>query len=196
MNRRIKKKVAKRQLIKAMQDLNFPDVKFSILVEPEEEKFTEEGCDRIEFLISTNPGEAVKPLWQVASGGELSRIMLAFKTVFAKEEGTATLIFDEIDTGISGRTAWMVSEKLGKLSLDHQIICITHLPQIAAMADTHFMIQKNVVEDRTVTEIVGLSEEESLSELARLLGSGSVTDAVMTNAREMKDLATKTKSDL
>ena len=188
--------VLTKELIKAMQDLNFPDVKFSILVEPEEEKFTEEGYDRIEFLISTNPGEAVKPLWQVASGGELSRIMLAFKTVFAKEEGTATLIFDEIDTGISGRTAWMVSEKLGKLSLDHQIICITHLPQIAAMADTHFMIQKNVVEDRTVTEIVGLSEEESLSELARLLGSGSVTDAVMTNAREMKDLATKAKSDL
>ncbi len=185
-----------KELIKAMQDLNFPDVNFSILVEPEEEKFTEEGYDRIEFLISTNPGEGKKPLWQVASGGELSRIMLAFKTVFAKEEGTATLIFDEIDTGISGKTAWMVSEKLGKLSLDHQIICITHLPQIAAMADTHFLIQKNVVDERTVTEITGLSEEESLSELARLLGSGSVTDAVLTNAREMKALAQKSKADL
>ena len=189
-------KVLSKELIKAMQDLNFPDVKFSILVEPEEEKFSEEGYDKIEFLISTNPGEDIKPLWQVASGGELSRIMLAFKTVFAKEEGTGTLIFDEIDTGISGKTAWMVSEKLGKLSVDHQIICITHLPQIAAMADTHFMIQKNVISDRTVTEITGLSESESLSELARLLGSGNVTEAVLTNAREMKALAQKSKADL
>lgn len=189
-------KVLSKELIKAMQDLNFPDVKFSILVEPEEEKFSEEGYDKIEFLISTNPGEDIKPLWQVASGGELSRIMLAFKTVFAKEEGTGTLIFDEIDTGISGKTAWMVSEKLGKLSVDYQIICITHLPQIAAMADTHFMIQKNVISDRTVTEITGLSESESLSELARLLGSGNVTEAVLTNAREMKALAQKSKADL
>ena len=173
--------------------MNFLDVDFSILVEPEKEKFSEEGFDKIEFLISTNPGEAKKPLWQIASGGELSRIMLAFKTVFADEEGTDTLIFDEIDTGISGKTAWKVSEKLGRLSMDHQIICITHLPQIAAMADTHFMIEKNVKQERTVTEIISLSEEESLGELARLLGSGNVTEAVLTNAREMKEMACKSK---
>ncbi len=191
--RKTSAEILSQKLIKAMIDLNFLDVDFSIRVEPEEEKFTEEGYDKIEFLISTNPGEAKKPLWQVASGGELSRIMLAFKTVFADREGTDTLIFDEIDTGISGKTAWKVSEKLGSLSADHQIICITHLPQIAAMADTHFMIEKNVKQERTVTEIISLSEKESLGELARLLGSGNVTEAVMTNAKEMKEMAQKTK---
>ena len=134
-----------------------------------------------------------KPLQQIASGGELSRIMLAFKTVFADQEETETLVFDEIDTGISGKTAWKVSEKLGKLSSDHQVICITHLPQIAAMADAHFLIEKQVRDDRTVTRIEALDQEKSLAELARLLGSGSVTEAVLMNAREMKELAAKTK---
>jgi DNA repair protein RecN (Recombination protein N) len=170
------------------------EVDFSIDVEAEEEHFTEEGYDRIQFMISTNPGEKKKPLADVASGGELSRIMLAFKTVFADEEGTHTLIFDEIDTGISGRTAWKVSEKLGQLADNHQIICITHLPQIAAMADSHYLIEKQVKQERTVTEIKRLDEEESLGELARLLGSGRVTEAVLTNAREMKAMAQKTKN--
>ncbi len=181
------------KLTEALIDLNFLDVDFSILVLPDEEHFGEDGYDEIEFLISTNPGEKKKPLQQVASGGELSRIMLAFKTVFADEEGTNTLIFDEIDTGISGRTAWKVSEKLGQLSSKHQIICITHLPQIAAMADTHFMIEKQVINERTVTQMKALDEEESLGELARLLGSGHVTEAVLSNAREMKEMADKVK---
>ena len=120
--------------------------------------------------------------------------MLAFKTVFADEEGTDTLIFDEIDTGISGKTAWKVSEKMGQLSGKHQIICITHLPQIAAMADAHYLIEKQVKKERTVTDIHSLSKEESLNELARLLGSGSVTQAVLTNAQEMKEMAEKTKN--
>ena len=182
------------KLSAAMEDLNFIDVDFSIEVEPEEEHVSEDGYDKITFMISTNPGERKKPLAEIASGGELSRIMLAFKTVFADEEGTDTLIFDEIDTGISGKTAWKVSEKLGKLAGDHQIICITHLPQIASMADSHYLIEKQVKQERTVTDIRSLSEEESLSELARLLGSGSVTEAVMTNAREMKEMAQKTKN--
>lgn len=182
------------KLSAAMEDLNFIDVDFSIEVEPEEEHISEDGYDKITFMISTNPGEKKKPLAEIASGGELSRIMLAFKTVFADEEGTDTLIFDEIDTGISGKTAWKVSEKLGKLSGDHQIICITHLPQIAAMADSHYLIEKQVKQERTVTDIRSLSEEESLSELARLLGSGGMTEAVMTNAREMREMAQKTKN--
>ncbi len=182
-----------KKLTDALIDLNFLDVDFEILVKPDEEKVSEDGYDDIEFLISTNPGEAKKPLQQVASGGELSRIMLAFKSVFADEEGTNTLIFDEIDTGISGRTAWKVSEKLGQLSAGHQIICITHLPQIAAMADTHFLIEKQVINDRTVTGIHKLSEEESLTEMARLLGSGNVTEAVLGNAREMKEMARNVK---
>lgn len=178
----------------AMIDLNFLDVEFSISVVAEEEKFTPEGYDKVEFLISTNPGEELRPLWQIASGGELSRIMLAFKTVFADRDGTDTLVFDEIDTGISGMTAWKVSEKLGKLSKDHQILCITHLPQIAAMADTHFLIRKGIKDTRTVTAIQELSEEESLKELARLLGSGSLTKAVLENAKEMKERAVLVKA--
>ena len=177
----------------AMIDLNFLDVEFTISVVPEEGNYTAEGYDKVEFLISTNPGEAMRPLWQIASGGELSRIMLAFKTVFADKDGTDTLVFDEIDTGISGVTAWKVSEKLGRLSKDHQIICITHLPQIAAMADSHFLIEKGVKEERTVTDLRLLTQEESLKELARLLGSGSLTEAVLSNAREMKEKAALSK---
>lgn len=183
-----------KKLTKAMVDLNFIDVDFSIEVYPKEDALSEDGYDKIEFLISTNPGEGKKPLQQVASGGELSRIMLAFKTVLADKDGTDTLIFDEIDTGISGKTAWKVAEKLGQLSGNHQIICITHLPQIAAMSDSHYLIEKQVKGERTVTDIGRLKEKESLDELARLLGSGSVTEAVLSNAREMKSLAQEAKA--
>lgn len=188
--------VLSKKLEEAMIDLNFLDVDFEIVVRADEDKISEDGYDEITFLISTNPGEAKKPLQQIASGGELSRIMLAFKTVLADEEETDTLIFDEIDTGISGKTAWKVSEKMGQLSANHQIVCITHLPQIAAMADSHYLIEKQVIKERTVTGISLLSEEQSLHELARLLGSGNVTEAVLTNAKEMKDLALKSKNSL
>ena len=177
----------------AMIDLNFLDVEFLISITSNEEEFSADGYDKVEFLISTNPGEALNPMWQIASGGELSRIMLAFKTVFADKDETDTLVFDEIDTGISGKTAWKVSEKLGRLSRNHQIICITHLAQIAAMADTHFMIEKNVINERTVTNIRQISGEESLNELARLLGSGELTEAVLSNAKEMQEAAGKVK---
>ena len=151
------------------------------------------GYDEAEFLISTNPGEPVKPLRAVASGGELSRIMLALKTVLADTDEIPTLIFDEVDTGISGRTAQMVSEKLKEISKSHQVICITHLPQIASMADCHFEIAKSVQKGKTVTKIRRLKEEESIDELARLLGGAKITDAVRQNAREMKELAGKTR---
>lgn len=182
------------KLKEAMIDLNFLDVEFSISVTAKEESFASDGYDKVEFLISTNPGEVLKPMWQIASGGELSRIMLAFKTVFADKEGTDTLVFDEIDTGISGKTAWKVSEKLGRLSRKHQVICITHLAQIAAMADVHFLIEKKVVNERTVTNIREIAGDESLGELARLLGSGSLTQAVLDNAREMQDAAREVKA--
>lgn len=181
------------QLKEAMAELNFQDVKFDISVTAAEDSFTQDGYDQVEFLISTNPGEAVRPLWQIASGGELSRIMLAFKTVFADRDETDTLIFDEIDTGISGKTAWKVAEKLGRLSRDHQIICITHLAQIASMADCHFLIEKGISKERTVTGIRNLSEADSLNELARLLGSGEMTKAVLENAKEMKESARTVK---
>ncbi len=182
------------KLKEAMIDLNFLDVEFSISVVPEEEHFTSEGYDQVEFFISTNPGEAKRPLWQIASGGELSRIMLAFKSVFVDRDETDTLVFDEIDTGISGKTAWKVAGKLGELSKDHQIICITHLAQIASMADAHFLIEKSVKEERTTTDIRELSPEESLNELARLLGSGEMTKAVLENAREMRENAKTVKN--
>ena len=181
------------KLKEAMIDLNFLNVDFSISVTPMEEEFHADGYDQVEFLISTNPGEMLRPLWQIASGGELSRIMLAFKTVFADRDETDTLVFDEIDAGISGKTAWKVAEKLGRLSKNHQIICITHLPQIASMEDVHFLIEKNVKGERTTTDIRLLDEEESQGELARLLGSGEMTRAVLENAKEMKENARKVK---
>lgn len=172
----------------ALRELNFLDVRFDMEFKALDH-FTAGGADEAEFVISTNPGEPLKPLGQVASGGELSRIMLAIKTVLADTDDIPTLIFDEIDAGISGRTAQMVSEKLKVIAGSHQVICITHLPQIAAMADCHFEIVKSAEGGRTVTRIRRLDEEASVRELARLLGGAKITDAVMENAREMKRMA-------
>ena len=187
-------KVLAEQMKQALIDLNFLDVQFRIDVIPDEEHITSSGYDEVVFMISTNPGEQLRPLSEIASGGELSRIMLALKTVFADQDDIASLIFDEIDTGISGVTAWKVSEKLGKLAASHQIICITHLPQIAAMYDRHFLIQKGLSDSRTITSISRLSDDESIDELGRMLGAGEVTDAVRQNAREMRNKALKTKA--
>ena len=144
-------------------------------------------------MISTNPGQAVRPLHEIASGGELSRIMLALKSVSAQADGVDTLIFDEIDTGISGRTAWRVSEKLSRLSEAHQVICITHLPQIAAMADSHFVIEKETDGSSTQTEIRKLSEEGTKEELARLLGADSLSEKALENAGELRKQAENIK---
>ncbi len=180
-------------LKKALLDLNFENVEFDIQIRPDTENMAADGYDDVEFMISTNRGEAMKPLSQVASGGELSRIMLALKTVLADKDDIQTLIFDEIDTGISGKTAWKVSEKLGILGMSHQVICITHLPQIAARADVHFLIEKNEKEERTVTTINKITGQDSLKELARMLGGDRLTEAALQNAKEMKDLARNTK---
>ena len=180
------------QIKKALEDLNFLDVVFEMEIE-RLDHFTPAGYDEARFLISTNPGEPAKPLGQVASGGELSRIMLAIKTVLADTDDIPTLIFDEIDTGISGITAQKVSEKLAYIARTHQVICITHLPQIAAMADVHFLIEKRAWEGRTATAIRSLDRSEEVEELARLLGGAKITDAVRQNAVEMKELADRTK---
>ena len=176
----------------ALEDLNFLDVRFEMQFE-ELGYYTANGVDEPEFMISTNPGEPVKPLGKVASGGELSRIMLAIKTVLADNDAIETLIFDEIDSGISGRTAQMVSEKMNVLGRNHQIICITHLPQIAAMADAHYLIEKSVENSTTVSHIRLLNEEESIDELSRMLGGVEITDKVRESAREMKQLALQKK---
>ena len=178
------------KIIAVLQGLNFLDVKFEIQFNKKAE-FHENGMDEIEFMISTNPGEALRPLIKIASGGELSRIMLGIKTILASKDKIDTLIFDEIDTGISGKTAQLVAERMKELSRCHQIICITHLPQIAAMADSHYLIQKSVVDEKTHTGITHLSEEDSVQELARMLSGSEITTAVLENARELKKMNRK-----
>lgn len=191
----IRKDYAKKlsdQIVAALVDLNFLDVRFEIafkkLTEP-----NENGGDEVCFMISTNPGLPLRPLASVASGGELSRIMLAIKAVMADKDAVETLIFDEIDTGISGRTAQKVSEKMAVIAKNHQLLCITHLAQIAAMADQHYIIEKKPANSKTVTNIGLLSEEESVQELARILGGARITDTVLESAREMKELAESMK---
>ena len=190
------RKKASRTLVKKIRqglvDLNFLDVEFDMEFE-KLDHFTPSGWDGAQFLISTNPGQPMRPLKDVASGGELSRIMLAIKTVLADSDDIPTLIFDEIDTGISGRTAQKVSEKLMLIAKSHQVICITHLPQIAAMADSHFEIAKSASQGRTITTIRLLDRQASVEELARLLGGARITEAVLKNAGEMKELADRTK---
>ena len=177
----------------ALQDLNFSDVQFELAFE-QMEQFAASGYDTCEFMISLNLGEALKALTKVASGGELSRIMLAMKSVLADQDEIPTLIFDEIDTGISGRTAQMVSEKMAQIGANHQILCITHLSQIAAMADAHFLIEKSVEDGRTQTKIRELGREDIYNELARMLGGAEITSAVLQNAKEMKQLADNVKT--
>ena len=177
----------------ALEDLNFIDVQFTMEF-TRLPHYTAGGYDEAEFLISTNPGLPMRPLGNVASGGELSRIMLAIKSVLADTDDIPTLIFDEIDSGISGRTAQMVAEKLNHIAEKHQVICITHLPQIAAMADRHFEIAKAAEDGMTTTRIRQLGEEQMVEELARLLGGARITRSVYDNAREMKALAKARKS--
>ena len=175
-----------------MQELGFLDTRFTFRFEKKKE-ISEKGLDEVESYVSLNPGEPLRPLREVGSGGELSRIMLSIKTVLADTDAVPTLIFDEIDTGISGRTAEKVGEKLEKIAKNHQVILITHLPQIAAKADRHFLIEKNVQEGKTKTEIHALNEEASVKELARLLGGEELTEAALQNARSLKAKAKEKK---
>lgn len=191
---KIREKEAKRladDITESLKELNFLKVDFRIDVTEDKENIKRDGFDDISFMISLNAGEKLRPLSQVASGGELSRVMLAIKTVLAKRDNIETLIFDEIDTGISGVTAWQVAGKIGQLAENHQIICITHLPQIAAKADTHFMIEKHEKDGRTVTEINEVSGDAHVDEIARLLGSENITDAVRANAVDLLKQAGK-----
>ena len=183
-------KVLAKQIQGEMQEMGFLDTKFEFHFQEKKEP-TEKGLDEVEAYVSLNPGEPLRPLREVGSGGELSRIMLSIKTVLADTDEVSTLIFDEIDTGISGRTAEKVGEKLQKIAKNHQVILITHLPQIAAKADHHFLIEKTVEEGATHTRIHPLEEKESIEELARLLGGDELSEASLENARELK---TKSKA--
>lgn len=190
-----RKKLALELVMKIKQglrELNFMDVQFDMEFK-KLEHFTSNGVDDAGFMVSMNPGEAIKPLGNVASGGELSRIMLAIKTVMADKDDIETLIFDEIDVGISGRTAAKVAEKMAVIGRKHQVICITHLAQIAAMAEAHYVIEKEVVEGKTKTDIRRLNEEQSITELTRILGGSQITEAMRTSAMEMKAMSKKMK---
>ena len=155
----------------------------------------ETGFDQVRFLLSTNPGEPVKPLDRVASGGELSRIMLAFKKVFAKHQGVTSVIFDEVDTGVSGRVAQAIAEKIHTISLDSQVLCITHLPQVAAMADNHLLIEKRTRNKETYTTVIQLEESNRIEELARMTTGTTLTDASLSHAKELITSAKDFKSN-
>ena len=184
---KIRKKYAKelcRQVTEHLLDLNFETVDLSMEFE-QTTHFTSNGYDEVEFLISTNPGETPKPLGKIASGGELSRIMLALKTVLANNDEIETLIFDEIDTGISGKAANSVAQKLAHIAKKHQVLCISHLPNIAAMADNNYFISKNIVNERTNTNIKQLNETEILQEIARI-SSGEINEISLKYAEELR----------
>ena len=180
---------------KQLKELNFAETKLEIAFK-KTDSYRRNGTDDIDILISANPGEPVRELSRVASGGELSRIMLAIRNILADEENTGTLIFDEIDTGISGRTAQKVSEKMASIARGHQILCVTHLAQIAAMADSHYLIEKSVDAGKTTTNVRRLAKTEETEELARILGGAVITDAVKQNANEMKKLADEYKEKI
>jgi len=192
MIRQNEAKVLTAKIRETLFSLNFLDIKFEMTFE-KAGHYSENGFDDAEFIISTNPGEELRPLSKVASGGELSRIMLGIKSVLADKDDIETLIFDEIDVGISGRTAQKVSEQLSNIARHHQIICITHLAQIAAMADAHYIIEKQTDGLTTQTTIKELKDEETIDELSRILGGAEITDRVKENAKEMKELAFATK---
>lgn len=191
----IRAALAKELQDKVKHELNYIGLeksKFYIEVSLQEE-FYENGCDKVQFCISTNPGEPLNPLEDIVSGGELSRIMLALKTVFVDKDEIPTVIFDEIDTGISGRVAQCVAEKMYLISLKHQIFCVTHLAQIASMADINYLISKNVVNDKTYTSIIKMNEVEKQQEIARMIGGTEVTKLTLENSKEMISMAKKQK---
>jgi len=192
------RKAAARDLELRIQDelrqLDMPKVRFSIAFAEKEPDVT--GIDVVRFLMSANVGEELKPIHRIASGGELARIMLALKNVLAENETIGTLVFDEVDTGVSGRAAQKVAEKLAQVSRSKQVLCVTHLPQLAAMADTHFSVEKGERDGRTYTSVVNMDRDQRKAELARLTGGARVTATMLESAEELISAAEQYKSGL
>lgn len=180
-------KVLEQRIQQELRDLDMNKVRFSI--DFAEKEPAQDGCDTIRFLMSANVGEDLRPIAKIASGGELARIMLALKNVLAEQESIATLVFDEVDTGVSGRAAQKVAEKLAQVARHKQVLCVTHLPQLAAMADTHFSVEKGEASGRTFTHVVQLDREARKAELARITGGSRVTGAMLESAGELLDQA-------
>ncbi len=183
-----------KRILKELEDLDMGRVRFSIEFTPSEPG--PDGCDATRFLMSANAGENLKPIARIASGGELARIMLALKNVLAEQERVSTLVFDEVDTGVSGRAAQKVAEKLAQVSRHKQVLCVTHLPQLAAMADVHFSVEKGERGGRTFTEVLQLDRRRRMAELARITGGSKVTDALLQSAGELLDGAEAYRSKL
>jgi len=191
----------KKEIMAELSELDMPKVTFKSDVKEKldsqcEKVLSSNGFDEVEFLISANPGESLKPLSKIASGGELSRIMLALKSIFADSDTVETLIFDEIDTGVSGRAAQKIAEKISRLSRKKQVFSITHLAQIASMADYHYLIKKTTGEESTSTSLTLLTEEERTNELARIIGGAYITDLTLKNSEEMLSLAKEVKEKI
>lgn len=178
---------------KELKELYMEKTVFEIRFETDAEYFSKNGVDHVEFYISTNPGEPLKQLSRVASGGELSRIMLALKSIFSKHQGVTSIIFDEVDTGVSGRVAQAIAEKIYKVAIDSQVLCISHLPQVAAMADTHLFISKRIKEGRTTTSVLPLNEEDKIKEVGRMISGVEITDLTKKHAEELLQLAAQNK---
>lgn len=172
-----------------LKELYMEKTIFEVHVEDEENNFMKNGTNKVEFYISTNPGEPLKPLSKVASGGELSRVMLALKSIFSKHQGVTSIIFDEVDTGVSGRVAQAIAEKIYRVAKNSQVLCISHLPQVAAMADTHLYITKNIQKGRTKTSVSPLSDSEKIHEIGRMISGVEVTDLTRQHAEELLYMA-------
>lgn len=181
-------KVLEENIEKSLHELNMEKSKFKVNIE-NNGTFYDNGMDKVEFLISTNPGEPLKPLVKIASGGELSRVMLAIKSILADSDGVDTMIFDEIDTGVSGKAAMSIAKKLAVIAKNKQVICITHLPQLTAMADNHYLIQKNTDGELASTTLKELDEEGRELELARIIDGGEVTELALSHAKQMLENA-------
>ena len=184
----VRKKAAaafEKQVCDILSYLNMPDVRFT--VQFAKGRYTKRGCDTAEFMISANRGESIKPLSKIASGGELSRVMLAIKSVLLGCDPVGTMIFDEIDTGISGYTAGKVGTQLKRVAENRQVICVTHLAQIAAMGDTHLLIEKKAEGDRTFTSVSPLSYEDRINEIARIMSGAQMTENLYNSAKELLD---------
>ena len=192
--RRAAAAVLEQRIQQELRDLDMNRVRFAI--DFGEKEPAPDGCDTIRFLMSANVGEDLRPIARIASGGELARIMLALKNVLAEQEAVGTLVFDEVDTGVSGRAAQKVAEKLAQVSRCKQVLCVTHLPQLAAMADTHFSVEKGESKGRTFTHVILLDREARKAELARLTGGTKVTPALLESAGELLDEAEAYRKNL
>ncbi|WP_419393707.1 DNA repair protein RecN [Cytobacillus praedii] len=178
---------------KELKELYMEKTVFEVQFVKNTESFMRNGMDKGEFYLSTNPGEPLKPLSKIASGGELSRIMLALKSIFSKHQGVTSIIFDEVDTGVSGRVAQAIAEKIHKVAVNSQVLCISHLPQVAAMADTHLYIAKNIIEGRTKTTVKSLNESEKIKEIGRMISGVEITELTKEHAKELLQLAEQLK---